>query len=46
MLPKPVKTDGAEAEFKDGVLKLSIPKAEEAREKKITVKSAAAQLHS
>ena len=39
MLPKAVESDAAEAEFKDGVLKLSIPKAEEARERKIPVKA-------
>jgi len=45
MLPKAVKGDEAEAEFTNGVLKLSIPKAEEARERKIPVKIAP-QLHS
>lgn len=39
-LPKPVKSDAAEAEFENGVLRLTIPKADEARERKITVKSA------
>jgi HSP20 family protein len=38
-LPKQVKTDGAEATFENGVLKLTLPKSEEARERKIQVKA-------
>ena len=38
-LPKPVRSDGAEATFENGVLKLQLPKSEEARERKITVKA-------
>ncbi len=37
-LPKAVKTEGIEAIYKDGVLKITIPKAEESRRKKIEVK--------
>jgi HSP20 family protein len=38
-LPMPVQADRAEAKFKDGVLMLSIPKAEEAKPKTIKVKT-------
>lgn len=38
-LPVPVMADKAEAKFKDGVLTLSIPKAEEAKPKTIKVRS-------
>ena len=37
-LPEGVNTDNAEAEFEDGVLKLTIPKAPEAQPKTIKVK--------
>jgi len=37
-LPTSVDTDAAEAEFRDGVLKLTLPKAEEAQPKQIPVK--------
>lgn len=36
-LPKAVVSDKAAANYKDGILKISIPKAEEAKPKKITV---------
>lgn len=36
-LPKAVKGDKATAAYKDGVLKITVPKAEEAKPKKITV---------
>jgi HSP20 family protein len=39
VLPVPVQTDKAEAKFKDGVLTLSIPKAEEAKPKVVRVKT-------
>lgn len=39
-LPKPVRSDGAEATFENGVLKLRLPMSEEARERKIPVKAA------
>jgi HSP20 family protein len=39
MLPKSLKTDKAEATFEHGVLKLTIPKAEEAKPKQIKVKA-------
>jgi HSP20 family protein len=38
-LPKAVMGDKAEANYKDGVLKIAIPKAEEAKPKKITIKA-------
>ncbi len=37
-LPRNVKTDAIEAEHKDGVLQLRIPKADEARPKTIAIK--------
>jgi HSP20 family protein len=37
-LPENVNKDGIEAEFKDGVLKLAIPKVEKAKPKQIEVK--------
>lgn len=37
-LPKAVRGDKATAAYKDGILKITIPKAEEAKPKKITVK--------
>jgi HSP20 family protein len=36
-LPSTVKSDAAEAHFEDGVLRLKLPKAEEAKERKIQV---------
>ena len=39
-LPYPVQADKIEASFKNGVLKVSLPRAEEDKPKKITVKSA------
>ncbi len=38
-LPDEIKTDEAEAEFEDGVLTLTLPKAESAKRKSITIKS-------
>ncbi len=38
-LPKAVQGDKASASYKDGILKISVPKAEEAKPKKITVKA-------
>ncbi len=38
-LPKSVKGDQASATYKDGVLKITVPKAEEAKPRKITVKA-------
>lgn len=37
-LPSKVKEDGIEAVYKDGVLTVTIPKVEEAKPKKITIK--------
>lgn len=37
-LPASINTDAAEAEFQDGVLKLTLPKTEEAKPKQIPVK--------
>lgn len=36
-LPSPVKTDGVKADYRDGVLTVTLPKAEEAKPRKITV---------
>ena len=36
-LPSPVKADAVQANYKDGVLTVTLPKAEEAKPKKITV---------
>jgi HSP20 family protein len=38
-IPKPVVADKAEAEFENGVLTLTLPKAEEVKPKAITVKA-------
>lgn len=38
-LPKAVMGDNAQANYKDGILKISVPKAEEAKPKKITMKT-------
>ena len=38
-LPTPIVADKAEAEFEDGILTLTLPKAEEAKPKTITVKA-------
>lgn len=38
-LPKAVVGDKAEATYKDGVLKISIPKAEEAKPRRISIKA-------
>jgi HSP20 family protein len=38
-LPTPVQSDNAKAEFENGVLTLTLPKAEEMRPKTITVKA-------
>ena len=38
-LPFPVEVDGIEATFKNGVLNVSLPRAEEDKPRKISVKS-------
>jgi len=38
-LPASVNGDKAEAEYKDGILKVTVPKEEKTRPKKITIKS-------
>lgn len=40
-IPCPIKVDKAKAELKNGVLTITLPKAEEAKPKKITVKAKA-----
>jgi HSP20 family protein len=37
-LPSGIDTDAAEAEFEDGILKIALPKSEEAKPKQIPVK--------
>lgn len=37
-LPSPVKADAAEAEFRDGILMLRLPKTEEAKERRIPLR--------
>lgn len=39
ILPMSVKAEAAEAEYSKGILKISIPKAEEAKPKKISIKA-------
>lgn len=39
ILPMAVKAEAAEAEYAKGILKISIPKAEEAKPKKISIKA-------
>jgi len=39
-LPQTVSSEGAEAEFKDGILRVSLPKREETKARKIEVKGA------
>jgi HSP20 family protein len=41
-LPKNVKSDAAEAHFENGILRLRLPKAEEAKERKIQVQAGSA----
>ncbi|MCX8062606.1 MAG: Hsp20/alpha crystallin family protein [Anaerolineales bacterium] len=43
-LPSTVKADGIEASYEAGVLKLHLPKAEEAKPKRIAVKSEATKM--
>ncbi|MES0491396.1 MAG: Hsp20 family protein, partial [Leptospirales bacterium] len=38
-LPKAVNADGVSANFKDGILSVSLPIQEEAKPKKITIKN-------
>jgi HSP20 family protein len=38
-LPKEVNTEKAQAEFEDGILKLTLPKAEAAKAKSIKIKT-------
>jgi HSP20 family protein len=42
-LPSPVKADQADAEFRDGMLTITLPKAEEAKERRIPVKAGQSQ---
>ena len=37
-LPAPVKADAANAEFKDGILTITLPKTEEAKERRIPIR--------
>ena len=39
-LPEAVTTDGVQAELKDGVLRIELPKSPEARPRKIALKTA------
>lgn len=39
VLPNPVESDKAKAEFTDGILTLTLPKIEEVKPKKITIKA-------
>jgi HSP20 family protein len=45
-LPVPVNADACEATFADGVLRLTLPKAEQARTKQIPIRAAQQQLSS
>jgi HSP20 family protein len=38
-LPKAVKSDQAQATYKDGILKITIPKADEAKPRRISIKA-------
>jgi len=38
-LPCPVKEDAVDAQYKNGILTIKLPKTEEAKARKITVKS-------
>lgn len=40
-LPSPVKADSVEAEYRDGILMLRLPKTEEAKERRIPLRSGA-----
>jgi HSP20 family protein len=42
-LPSPVKADQANAEFQDGILTITLPKAEEAKERRIPVQAGKGQ---
>ena len=42
-LPSPVKADAAKAEFRDGVLTITLPKTEEAKERRIPVNAGGTQ---
>jgi HSP20 family protein len=42
-LPSPVKVDAAKAEFRDGVLTITLPKTEEAKERRIPVNAGSSQ---
>jgi HSP20 family protein len=39
MLPCPVKEDAAEAQYRDGVLTITVPKAEEAKAHKVKIRA-------
>ena len=42
VLPTPINADGAQAQFENGVLTLTLPKAEEAKPKQIRLAAATA----
>jgi HSP20 family protein len=42
-LPSPVKADSANAEFRDGILTITLPKTEEAKERRIPVRGGMGQ---